>query len=308
MMDLIFWGTRGSVPVSGPQFLRYGGATMSIEVRLHGASEQTPDQTPDQTPQTPERVVFDCGTGLAEMGKRYGLACNGGLILQTHMHWDHIQGFPFFASLFNPKASFDLWAVPREGRSFKQVLGGQMCRPTFPVGLEIVPASLNFEDLPEKGSRVLGALRLSWIELWHPGGGTAYRLDYGGSSLVFTGDVEVAQGCRERLVEFARGADVLVMDAQYFPEEYESRQGFGHSTVLDAVDVARRAQVGRLLMTHHDPTHDDHRLEEKLALARGSHLMKGGRSQGLMIDNAYDGLRVAVGPRARPMQCIHAAI
>ncbi|MFU8804192.1 MAG: MBL fold metallo-hydrolase [Bradymonadaceae bacterium] len=280
-MNLIFWGTRGGIPVSGTRFIRHGGATTCVEVNL---------ESPD--PETPARIIIDCGTGLAEMGKWRGSACEEGLILQTHMHWDHIQGFPFFSALFNPASQFDFWAVPREGRSLRDVLDGQMCRPTFPVGLDIIPARLGFEDIPSEGSRWLGEVRLSWTELWHPGGSTAYRIDYRGGSIVFTGDVEVQQGCRDGLVEFARGADVLVMDAQYFPAEYVQRRGFGHSTVLDALDVARDAGVARLLMTHHDPTHDDARLEEKLAMARQA------RCPGLAVDNAHDGLHVSLGSRA----------
>jgi phosphoribosyl 1,2-cyclic phosphodiesterase len=281
MMRLIFWGTRGGVPVSNSSCLRHGGATTCIEVQLDAGSGTGPN-----------RVIFDCGTGLAEMGRSAGPCLERALILQTHMHWDHIQGFPFWGPLFNPAAIIDLWAVRREGLGLRDVLSRQMCRPTFPVGLEILPATLRFEDLPAAGSRKVGELELSWIELDHPGGVTAYRLEHRGTSLVFTGDVEVSMGCRERLVRFARGADALIMDAQYFPEEYPSRRGFGHSTVFDAVDVAVEAGVRRLLMTHHDPTHDDGKLDDKLAMAR----RRAGRR--LLVDNAYDGLRVELGGEA----------
>ncbi|QDG51574.1 hypothetical protein FIV42_12700 [Persicimonas caeni] len=131
--------------------------------------------------------------------------------------------------------------------------------------------------------------RISWLDLDHPSSNTAYRLDHEDGSLVFTGDVEIRQGCRERLVEFAAEADVLVMDAQYTNAEYPSRRGFGHSTPEDAVSVAADAGVARLFLTHHDPTHDDLMLAQMLAHARQ---FAGGKVQ---VDNARDGLEVEVG-------------
>lgn len=279
MMDVTIWGSRGSVPVSGAGFARHGGATTCVEVALHHEDEAARGVAPP-------RVILDCGTGLAELGKRWGERPYEALMLQTHMHWDHIQGFPFFGPLFMPGARFDLWATPREGRSWREVLDGQMARPTFPVGLDIIPARLGFRDLPAQGRVNLDGLGVSWAEVWHPSGSTAFRLDWRGRSVVFTGDVEVAQGSFDALVELAQGADLLIMDAQYFPDEYPKRRGFGHSTPLDAVRVAQAAGVSRLCLTHHDPTHDDARLDQKLALARAH------APRGLLVDNAYDGLVV----------------
>ncbi|MBA2664605.1 MAG: MBL fold metallo-hydrolase [Bradymonadaceae bacterium] len=271
MLKVTLWGTRGSVPVSGAQFLRHGGATTCVEIEIF-----------DGLAQTPKRVIIDCGTGLAELGKHHGFGCREALFLQTHMHWDHIQGFPFFTPLFNPAARFDFRAVSRDGLSFREVLNAQMKKPTFPVGLDIVPARLSFEELAPEGVSSSGELTVRWTELCHPSGSTGFRLDYRGASVVFTGDVEVRHGCWDALVELARGADVLIMDAQYFPEEYASREGFGHSTVLDAVEVAREAGVGRLVLTHHDPSHDDARLDQKLAMARWA---AGPR---LAVDNGFE--------------------
>ena len=221
MMDITIWGSRGSIPVSGPNFYRYGGATTCIEIHLQ-----------DATGDTPRRVLIDCGTGLTELGKEWGDRESSALILQTHMHWDHIQGFPFFRPLFDPNGSFRLWSVPREGFSFQQQLSEQMKRPAFPVGLDILPAQLDFEDLPPQGTRQLGELTLTWLDVEHPSGSTAYRLDYRGSSFVFSGDVEVQTSPEslKNLRKLSQNADLLLMDSQYLPAEYDSRRGFGHST------------------------------------------------------------------------------
>jgi len=272
-MKITFWGTRGSIPVNGPQFVRHGGSTTCLEIEPGG--------------DVPRHIV-DCGTGLAQLGKARGATLKRARFYQTHMHWDHVQGFPFFAPLFNPLASFDFHAVNRQGQTLREVLSAQMSQPTFPVGLDIMPAKMTFNELPEAGRAQHADVSVRWMEVWHPGGSTAYRFEHNGVSVVFTGDVEVQQGGVRELVEFARGADVLIMDAQYLPDEYPSRRGFGHSTPLDAVEVAVEAGVGRLVMTHHDPGHDDRTLENKLAIARAA----GGNE--LIVDNAFDGMTIEV--------------
>jgi phosphoribosyl 1,2-cyclic phosphodiesterase len=279
-MEITIWGSRGSVPVSGASFGRYGGATTCVEVALPGGGGDAPP-----------RVLVDAGTGLTELGKRWGDRAPRALLLQSHMHWDHIQGFPFYAPLFDPAMALSLWAVPREGQGLRAVLDAQMRRPTFPIGLDILPSRLDFLDIAPCGDARIGGLRLRWQEVCHPSGSTAWRLDYEGASVVITGDVEAQGGSHDALVSLARGADLLIMDAQYFPEEYLTRRGFGHSTPLDAARVAAEARVGRLLLTHHDPNHDDARLDAKVALARRA-------ARGVQVDNAFDGLRVSLGEAA----------
>ncbi|MEO1268607.1 MAG: MBL fold metallo-hydrolase, partial [Myxococcota bacterium] len=141
MLDVTIWGSRGSIPSSGDRFKRHGGATTCLEFTFDGASGATPP-----------RVIIDCGTGLSELGKCWGERPLEALMLQTHMHWDHVQGFPFFSPLFNPAARFELWSVRREGMSLEQVLSGQMSGPMFPVGIEIIPAGLDFRDIDPIGS------------------------------------------------------------------------------------------------------------------------------------------------------------
>ena len=280
VMELTIWGSRGSVAVSGPRVQRHGGATTCLEAVLAGE----------------RRVILDCGTGLAELGRRRAGALQEALVLQSHFHWDHIQGFPFFGPIFDPAARFELWARPREGRTFREVLEAQMHEPTFPIGLEIVPATLVWRTLDEEaGSALFGDLEVRWAEVDHPSGSTAWRLDWRGASMVFSGDCELRRGGREALRQLADGADVLVADAQYLDEEYEARRGYGHSTPLDVVSLAAEAGVGRLVMTHHDPGHDDDRLELKLRQARMLAMM---HAPGLLVDNAHDGMRIELGSSA----------
>ncbi len=274
-MQITTWGTRGSIPTTSARCVRYGGSTTCIEVVLT-----------DSSPLTPQRIIIDCGSGLAELGRRKFASIEGALMLQTHHHWDHIQGFPFFGPLFKPNAVFEFLSVDREQRSLEQSLRQQMTAPTFPVTFAMLPAQLCFQSVPTSGMREFGELTLRWAEVTHPSGSTAWRLDYRGASFVFSGDCEIRDEhhpCEDVLVELAAGADVLLMDAQYFEEEYTTRKGWGHSTPTDAVSVAQRAQVRRLLLTHHDPSHDDERLDLKAEFAQRL-------APRLTIGNAHDGL------------------
>lgn len=283
MLKVICWGSRGSIPVNGPQFARHGGSTTCLELR--------PQRSGDDTP---PRIIIDCGTGLASLGHQGEAPCREALVLQTHVHWDHIQGFPFFGPLFDGGARFELWSVDREHRSLQDVLGDQMKGPCFPVRLADLPADLSFGRLSPAGRREVGEVQIRWAEMCHPSGSTAFRVDYRSVSAVFSGDVEVRMGGRDELIELSDGADLLIMDAQYFDEEYDQRRGFGHSTPEDAVEVALEAGVKRLWLTHHDPTHGDRRLDEKLAIARG-HARQLGASE-LRIENARDGLEIGLEP------------
>lgn len=278
-MEVTFWGCRGSVPVSGAQFIRYGGATTCIEVSV-------PSTTGPQT------VILDCGSGLPALGRAWGARRPDAVILQTHMHWDHIQGFPFFAPLFRPDATFTMVAAPRDAMGLEAVLAAQMARPTFPVGLDIIPARLEFVEVPEAGALRFGELEVRWCPVQHPGGCTAWRLDHQGTSVVFTGDLECEGQVPAGLVTLARGADLLIMDAQYLPEEIASRRGFGHSTPAEAAAVACAGGVGHLVLTHHDPSHCDATIDSKVALARATlHVPVDAAHEGLTLRLAMSGAR-----------------
>jgi len=193
------------------------------------------------------------------------LAAGGPLrasIFLSHYHYDHLQGLPFFTPIFIPKFSFTVYGAPREGRSVKDVLAGQMVPPYFPVTAELFKAQLAYQDLRSKQELRLGPATIRTLDLNHPGGNLGYRVECGGKSVVYATDVEHGCAMDHELVEFARDADVLVIDAMYTTDEYlgrkgASKEGWGHSTWESAVETANKAKVKKLVLFHHDPTRDD---------------------------------------------------
>ncbi len=283
MLQVTTWGTRGGVPVSGGGVARYGGATTCIEVVCGTGDRESGGH----------RVILDAGTGLVELGRQWGPRARQALFLQSHFHWDHVQGIPFFGPFYDPNARFEFWAARRDDRRFADFLGAHMAPPSFPIRPTDLPCTLSFDDLPLVGQRRIGALAISWIDGSHPSGASCFRLDYQGASVVFTSDTEVRRGGAAALVAHAQDADILVMDAQYFPEEYARHEGFGHSTVEDAVEIALAAGVRELVLTHHDAAHNDARVDAKQVLARR---MAGGR---LRVSCAWDGACFEAGVERR---------
>lgn len=242
-----FWGVRGSVPAPGPQTAAVGGNTSCVELRLGD-----------------ETVVLDAGTGLRGLGER--LVAGGrpvaASILFSHVHWDHIQGFPFFPALFRAGTELALYGRPDEG-SLESALRRQMTGPSFPVQLEAVPAHLRYGSFELDRPFAVGSAIVRAARLNHPNGVVAYRIEHDGRAVVYATDTEHhGERIDRALVALAEGADLLIYDAQYTPEEYAgviggSRVGWGHSTWVEGVRVARAAGVGQLVLFHHDPAHDD---------------------------------------------------
>lgn len=246
------WGSRGSVPVSTPEISSYGGQTTCHELELPDA-----------------RIIIDAGSGMLELGRKMKQDTKKNLLLFTHVHWDHVVGFPFFSPLFRPDFHVDVRGVPRSGKSVYDAVCELNRPPIFPVDLrEVIRADLQAHDLPERGAFEFHGVHIDWTEVHHPGGCTAFALTVEGTKIIFTGDVEIGLGDRPELVEFCKGADVLICDAQYRPEEYERHRGWGHSTNLDAAHLAKDAGVGRLVLTHHDPSHEDDVIDAMVEEAR----------------------------------------
>ncbi len=246
-----FWGVRGSHPTPGPSTLRIGGNSSCVEVATPG-----------------RRVIFDAGTGIIALGRR--LTRNGAPetvhIFLSHTHHDHIEGLRFFEPVYRPGWHCYLYGPAHAGQKLERILDGAMQPPFFPVGLHELPAQLTISDL-NGGERLrLGGrppvVVTTRYSTAHPKAGvTLYRVACGGRSVVYATDVEAAKGGHDDVVAFARGADVLIHDAQYTEDEYYgghlNKAGWGHSTVQQAAEVARAAGVGQLVLYHHDPTHDD---------------------------------------------------
>lgn len=260
-MQLTFWGVRGSIATGGPQFMRVGGNTTCLEVQ-HGN----------------ERLILDAGTGVRALGDKLMRESRAlgrkvdARFLFSHLHWDHIQGFPFFAPAFVPTSKIQLFGPRGEDgvTSLKAALAQQMSPPSFPVSLEAMASSKHFSTIDDKDELQLGPFSVHMRRLCHPQGVLGFRIEAGGKSLCFATDTEHAEGGEldESLLELARNADLLVYDAQYTPAEYRGengtgpcRRGWGHSTYEAAAMIAKAAGAKRLALFHHDPTHDDDMVE-----------------------------------------------
>jgi CheY-like chemotaxis protein/glyoxylase-like metal-dependent hydrolase (beta-lactamase superfamily II) len=292
-MRVQFWGTRGSLAKPGPTTLRYGGNTPCVELR-----------TADGT-----LIVLDCGTGAHGLGLALAESADQpvrGHLLITHTHWDHIQGFPFFAPLFVPGNEWDIYAPGGLGQQLEVTLAGQMEYTYFPVTLSQCGAAIRFHDLSE-GSFEIGKLRVTARYLNHPALALGYRLEADGVVVVYAVDHEPhardgagpVAGARggapvhredQRHVEWLAGADLVIHDAQYTVEEYPKRTNWGHTPAEWAVDYAMAAGARRLALFHHDPRRDDTALDRLLETCRqraaGSGLDVLAASEGQVVELA----------------------
>ena len=255
MIRIKFWGVRGSVPVPGPGTVKTGGNTSCVEVRCGK-----------------HLIILDAGTGIRMLGNE--LFKEGRIeahIFISHVHWDHIQGFPFFGPAFIKDNKFFLYGGKNVTTTLEEALYGQMNYPNFPVMIKDLPSGIAFNDLDEGEVITIGdnEVMVNNVKLNHPNGVYSYRIDHGGSSLVYATDTEHYATPDSKLIEFARGADLLIYDAQYFPEEYTgesgggSKVGWGHSTMVEGARVAKEAGIKKLVLFHHDPMHTDDLIDEK---------------------------------------------
>jgi len=270
-----FWGTRGSIPTPGQRTVRYGGNTACVEVR--DSSDAL--------------LVLDAGTGLRELGVHLAQDGGGPISLDlfiSHLHWDHIQGIPFFRPAYDPRTALRIHA-PQHSKPLKDLLGLGMDDPFFPVDLDAVPAKLEIDELGERGERRAGPFSVRAARLFHPAPAFAYRVEADGRVLVYATDTEDPFSGRENpVIELAKGADVLIHDAQYVNGDF--KKGWGHSTAESAVDVAVRAGAKKLVLYHHDPERTDDALD-KIALD----LQRLAKQKGAVeVIVAYEGLEIAL--------------
>lgn len=254
-LKLKFWGVRGSIPTPQSENLGYGGNTACLEVR----------------PPNGETLIIDGGTGLRALGDELLREALGARleinILLTHFHWDHVQGIPFFAPLYHEANQVNFHS-DRHVRYLTNILEGQMSQPYFPVEFELLPAHRHFEQVQMREVR-FGEINVHPFPLNHPQGASGFRLESQGAVIVHASDREHGHDKLDGvLLDFAQDADVLIYDAQYTPEEYESRRGWGHSTWLEAARVAREARVKQLILFHHDPGHTDAFMRDIVAETR----------------------------------------
>lgn len=263
-MRITFWGVRGSIPSPGPTTAHFGGNTSCVEVRAGTAI-----------------IIFDGGTGLRLLGQKLlkEMPIDADVFF-SHVHWDHIQGFPFFAPAFVQGNVIRLWGGNNVSRTLEEALAGQMDYPSFPVHLSQMGAKMTFNDLYEGQVLEIDAGDGSKVTIKtargnHPNGVWAYRLEHGGKSVVFATDTEHYAIVDPKLQALCKDADVLIYDAQYTPEEYAGqagtggpKAGWGHSTFEEGVKLSKAAGVRQLVLFHHDPNQSDDAVREKERRAR----------------------------------------
>jgi phosphoribosyl 1,2-cyclic phosphodiesterase len=248
-VEVRFWGVRGSVAVSGEQVAWVGGNTSCLEV--HSGDQ---------------RLILDAGTGIRGLGDALMGAGKPvqAAIFFSHLHWDHVQGFPFFAPAYVPSTELALYGPgPGGDVKLRRVLDKQMRPPSFPVTLESMRARMTFATAQARRPIQHGPFSVTPFLLPHPNGCYGYRVESAGHSFVYATDVELSvDRLTPEIVQAMQGCDALCLDAQYTPDEYHGRKGipkkgWGHSTMVDAAQIAREVGAKRLFLFHHDPAHND---------------------------------------------------
>ncbi|HXZ10779.1 MAG TPA: MBL fold metallo-hydrolase [Candidatus Sulfotelmatobacter sp.] len=284
---LVFWGVRGSTPTPERNTWRYGGNTPCLELTA-----------PDGT-----QFILDCGTGLRTLGNRWTEQANGrGIrahVLVTHYHWDHIQGIPFFHPFFESQNQFHFYSFQSKylgPDSLRKVLEAQLASPYFPVDVSMMTARRDFREVTGGDKWEIGGTHITAAWLNHPQGCLGYRLDTSGGSVVYATDNEPGPAEFDlNLRQLAHGADVLIYDAQYSPEQLASeRKGWGHSSWLEGVKIARDAKVRNLILFHHDPDSSDRVVDGFLSAARQEFPATWAAAEGMGIHLSNRGVTVSM--------------
>jgi phosphoribosyl 1,2-cyclic phosphodiesterase len=285
-----FWGTRGSIPTPGHKTRRYGGNTSCVEIRAGG-----------------KQFICDGGTGLRELGLDLAARKQSGLeahLFFSHMHWDHIQGFPFFVPAYSAQNEIVVYEVSSGDNRVAELLHGQMRSEYFPVTFKDLGARIGARHFEQE--RVLvGDVTVRCLEQTHPGKSFAYAFEIGGKKIVYATDSELdflltnADECAQdperlrrlpdRLLAFVADADLLIADGQYTDEEYPKKIGWGHARANTVADLAHQAGVKQCAIFHHDPMHSDELVDQKIQIANqrldrfGSSALVFGAREGLEL-------------------------
>jgi phosphoribosyl 1,2-cyclic phosphodiesterase len=277
-----FWGVRGSTPCEGPRYARYGGHSSCVAVE---AEHQAP-------------VVFDLGTGLRNYGDHLDGEFHGSVML-THLHWDHVQGLPFFVPLHRPGSTVDVYG-PRQdaGAALGDVFAQLMRPPFFPIRPTDLGGDVRFHDTGDDDFPVGQAkVRSRWVR--HVGPTLGFRIDWNGASVAYIPDH--GPGCcpddpddyvPHEVLELCDGVDLLIHDAQHTAAEWGPKRSWGHCTIDYAVHVARESGAHKLALFHHDPAHGDNAID---VITRDANdvASKLGAPE---VVAAYEGMRVHLDP------------
>ena len=256
MMQVKFYGVRGSISVSGNSYKEFGGNTTCFQIMAADSG----------------RIgIIDAGTGIRQLGNDFIEMHNQQheiFIAFSHFHWDHIQGFPFFKPAYNENLTIHMLTKGGNSKIYnlKEIFSAQMQEMYFPVAMDDMGANIEFLLL-EDNSHVFNPpdgipVKVTAVEHNHPGGAFSYRYERDGCSIVISTDIEHGDTLNEDIVELAHGADILIHDGQYSNDELALKKGWGHSSFEQAAEVALRADVKQLVITHHDPEHDDEYLRK----------------------------------------------
>jgi phosphoribosyl 1,2-cyclic phosphodiesterase len=257
-MKVKVWGARGSVPAPGPEMNRYGGNTSCVQVTLSDG----------------ETLILDAGTGIRTLGFALSAGMPNINILLTHLHLDHIQGLMFFPPCFKTESKITIWGPASPEASLEHRVARYISAPLSPVEVRELPCDVSFQDTPASEWEIGGA-RIRAESVTHRGPTLGYRITDGDTTLCYIPDHEPGLGASLDGVEsdwisgfdLACDADLLIHDCQYTDEEYPEHVGWGHSPLGDALAFARRTEVERLLLFHHDPLHSDDFLDDFLRTA-----------------------------------------
>lgn len=259
-----FWGTRGSNPVSGPKYVRYGGNTACIEIR-HGE----------------DLVIIDSGTGIRGLGDQLideGVK-NINLFI-GHTHWDHITSFPFFAPIYNSDVTVNIWAPVGYEKNTKALFKDMLAYSFFPVRLDEMHATMNFNELRDHIPMKFGNITIEACQANHPGVTMCFKITSPNKTIGYVTDNEVLLGYlghpnevptalfdpHRDLIDFLQDCEVLIHEAQYLPTEYHKKIGWGHSSVSNATALIKQMKCIEWIVTHHDPMHSDTQLQKKTQL------------------------------------------
>ncbi|MBA2539152.1 MAG: MBL fold metallo-hydrolase [Deltaproteobacteria bacterium] len=301
-MQITFWGVRGSYPVPGAATVRYGGQTSCVESRSSSG----------------ETLIVDAGTGMRALGNKLIRESQAPMhyhVLLSHVHWDHIQGMPFFSPAYIPGTKISVYALLTAAAELNDVIGGITRHEFFPMPLEAVPANFEFHQVEPGVEFDVGSVHVTPIALNHPFGSVGYRMDCDGVSWAYVSDTApfdlvlhkqhflkgveplsdddklALSAMRDALVRRLEGVDTVVYDTHFLPDEYAKFPHYGHSTPDQALEICKLAKVRRLVLYHHAPSHTDDQMDKVAAeyLAKGAVL-------GVEVLTSFEGMTLPIGP------------